>query len=48
MPHRNIDCEKGQENAKCQCCIVDPKKNCSECQLCKSCDKSLKIITQNK
>ena len=48
IPHRIIDCENSQEDAKCQPCIIDFKMKSFECELCKSCEKSLKRITQIK
>ena len=47
-PHWIIGCEVFQETKKCHICIRDPMLNCFDCELCTSCDKCLKRITQIK
>ena len=48
LPHRIIGCENCREERKCRFCIIDPKMNCFECELCRPCDKCLERRTQIK
>ena len=48
LPHRVIDCEKCQKDKTCPSCEIDPKLNCFDCEISRSCDKYLKRITQIK
>ena len=46
--HGIIGFENCREDKKSRYCFADPKMNCFECELCKSCDKCLKRKTQIK
>ena len=48
VPHRIINCENCQNHKMCRSCIIDPKLNCFDCEMSRSCDKCLKRITQIK
>ena len=48
VPHRAINCETCQNDIMYRSCMIDPKLNCFDCEISKSCDKCLKRITQIK
>ena len=37
VPHRVINCENCQNNEMCRSCIIDPKLNCFDCEISRSC-----------
>ena len=39
VPHRLINCENCQNDKMCRSYIIDPKLNCFDCELSRSCDK---------
>ena len=47
-PHRVINCENCQNDKVCRSCIINPKLNCFDCEISRSCDKCLNRITQVK
>ena len=43
--HREIFCINCPEDEKCQSCISDPKMNCFDCEIAKSCTNFPQKIT---
>ena len=48
ISHKVINCENCQNDKMCRSCIIDPKLNCFDCEISRSCDKCFKRITQIK
>ena len=46
VPNRVVNGETCQDDKTCQTCVSDPKLNCFDCEVVKSCDKCLQRITQ--
>ena len=48
VPDGTFGFQKYQEDKKCQSCDFNPKLNCFDCELAKSCDNCFQRITQIK